>query len=185
MLQQELLIRVIAVLDQSGIDYMITGSVASSLQGEPRSTNDIDIVVTIHPESVPAFVAAFPQPQFYLEETAVREAVRTKGFFNLIDVNHGFKVDFYLLTQEPFDRSRFSRKRVENVFGLKLKISSPEDTILMKLRWSELSGGSEKQFQDARSVYLVQAETLDFSYLDRWADHLGIKELLRRVQSEE
>jgi len=185
MLQQELLTKVVGVLDMAEIDYMITGSVASSLHGEPRSTNDIDIVLAIEPEAIPILLENFPQPGFYLDEDTVREAVRTRGFFNLIDVNRGFKVDFYLLTQEPFDRSRFSRKRTENVFGISLKVSSPEDTILMKLRWSELSGGSVKQYQDARSVYLVQSGSLDLAYLQRWANVLGIRDLLQAIQSEE
>lgn len=85
--------------------------------------------------------------------------------FNLIDVKSGDKADFWILTDEPFDRSRFARKYEENVLGMTLKVSSPEDTILAKLRWAALSGGSEKQFIDALRVYEVQSGKLDMEYL--------------------
>src|SRR5207237_88204 len=96
----------------------------------------------------------------------------------------GGKVDFWLLTLEEFDKSRFHRKYVEEVFGFTLKVSAPEDTILQKLRWARLSGGSEKLFTDALRVYEVQALVLDRSYLDDWADRLGVRDLWERLLIE-
>ena len=71
------------------------------------------------------------------------DAINRQGMFNLIDVTSGDKVDFWMLTNEPFDRSRFARKYAEEVWGMRITVSSPEDTILAKLRWAKLSGGSE------------------------------------------
>lgn len=88
--------------------------------------------------------------------------------FNVIDMVEGDKVDFWMLTKEPFDRSRFGRRYPEQVFGLQHQVSSPEDTILAKLLWCKLSGGSEKQFRDALRVYEVQARLLDLGYLAKW-----------------
>ena len=184
MSQQELLKKVIQVLEDMGIDYMVTGSVASSLQGEPRSTHDIDLVVAIQESAVKKLLEAFPLPDFYLDEYSILDAINRQDMFNLIDVNEGSKVDFWILTSDPFDQSRFSRKYVEEVMGTKIQISSPEDTILAKLRWAKLSGGSEKQFTDALRVYEVQFEKLDKSYLECWVKKLNVKSMWKRLKKE-
>jgi hypothetical protein len=184
MSQQELLKRVVEVLDAAGIDYMVTGSIASSLQGEPRSTHDIDLVVTLTPEAARELAKAFPPPDYYLPEHAILDALRNRSMFNLLSLNEGEKVDFWILADDPFDRSRFGRKRHEEVMGMRLKVSAPEDTILVKLRWAEFSGGSEKQFTDALRVYEVQRNGLDLNYLHHWAKQLGVEPLWQRVQTE-
>jgi hypothetical protein len=184
MSQQDLLRRVVAALDAAGIDYMITGSIASSLQGEPRLTHDLDVVVKITEKQVGELLKAFPVPQFYFDERSAREAIRTHGSFNVLEAAEGGKVDFWLLTQEDFDTSRFQRKYQEEIFGFSLKVSAPEDTILQKLRWAKMSGGSEKLFTDALRVYEVQALSLDRSYLDSWAARLGVRELWEKLLSQ-
>ena len=184
MSQQELLATVVHALEAAGIPYMLTGSVASSLQGEPRSTHDIDVVVSIRESELPALTQAFPAPDFYLDEASAREAIRRHGTFNLIDNREGAKVDFWLLTDDPFDQSRFSRRYVERFSGIPLHVSRPEDTILVKLKWANLSGGSVKQFTDALRVYELQRPTLDESYLDHWAKGLGVESLWERLKAE-
>ncbi|HLE86630.1 MAG TPA: hypothetical protein VI727_03075 [Candidatus Brocadiaceae bacterium] len=184
MSQQELLKKVIQILDAAGIQYMVTGSVASSLQGEPRSTHDIDLVVAIESAEVKKLVKAFPSPDFYLDEGSVLDAINRQGMFNLIDVNSGDKVDFWLLTDEPFDRSRFIRKYAEEVVGMRIIVSSPEDTILAKLRWAKLCGGSEKQFTDALRVYEVQFEKLDTNYMEYWAKKLDVESIWKRLKDK-
>src|ERR1019366_10722605 len=118
-------------------------SYASSLQGEPRLTHDVDLVVAIAPAAVRSLILAFPPPNYYLDETAVAEAIERKTQFNLLDVVGGDKVDFWMLTDDPFDQSRFARRYIEEFEGQRLHVSRPEDTILMQLRWAELSGASE------------------------------------------
>ncbi len=144
MSQPELLKHVVGVLDALGIEYMTTGSVASSLQGQPRSTHDIDLVVHLSTGQVDALVAAFASPRYYLAPEAIRDALQHRSMFNLLDLDEGEKVDFWLLTDEPFDQSRFARKERAEVFGISLHVSAPEDTILAKLRWAKLSGGSDE-----------------------------------------
>jgi hypothetical protein len=184
MSQQELLVIVVQALDDVGIKYMMSGSLVSSLQGEPRSTHDIDFVIAIEKAAVHALAKAFPPPDFYLDEESIVNAINRQGMFNLIDMNAGDKVDFWILTDEPFDKSRFARKYVEEMFGMQIMVSSPEDTILAKLRWAKLSGGSEKQFTDALRVYEVQFEKLDMNYLSRWAKGLGVESMLQRIREE-
>lgn len=182
--QQELLKKVIKALEDAKLEYMVTGSVASSLQGEPRSTHDIDLVISVQKSAVKKLVKAFPPPDFHLDEDSILNAIDTKGMFNLINIREGDKVDFWILTNEPFDKSRFSRKYEEEVMGIKMQVSTPEDTILMKLKWAKLSGGSEKQFTDALRVYEVQSEKLDREYLESWARELNIESLWRRLLAE-
>jgi len=163
---------------------MVTGSIASSLQGEPRSTHDVDILITIARSAVKKLVEAFPPPDFYLDETSALEAIKNKRMFNLIDTKEGDKVDFWLLSSEPFDESRFSRRYIEKFMGLKIQVSAPEDTILAKLRWAKLSGGSEKHFIDALRVYEVQLEKLNIDYMEHWVKELNIGSLWGRLTSE-
>ena len=187
MSQPELLRLVVARLDEAGIEYMLTGSLASSLQGEPRATHDIDLVIAIRTAAsdvARTLKTLFPEPQYYLDEEAIHNAIETRGMFSMIETEEGNKVDFWVLTDDAFDQARFARRSVEDFEGLLLRVSCPEDTILMKLRWAQLSGGSEKQFIDALRVYEVQHALLDHSYLDTWAARLGVTALLARLRSE-
>ena len=104
--------------------------------------------------------------------------------FNLLDLESGDKVDFWLVTDDPFDQSRFQRRRQTNIGGTVVDVSTPEDTILMKLKWSVTSGGSEKQFHDAIRVYELQAALLDMSYIEGWLDTLKIRGIWNRLLSE-
>lgn len=184
MSQQELLKRVASALDDAAVDYMLTGSFVSSLQGEPRATHDIDLVVAMDGGAVKSLVDAFPPPDYYLDELAVRDAINSEDMFNLLSINEGDKVDFWLLTGDPFDQSRFQRKRNEEIFGVALKVQSPEDTILAKLRWVNEFGGSDQHLIDALRVYEVQGSTLNISYLEEWADRLHVRDAWDKIKAE-
>lgn len=184
MLQPKLLIKVLTLLNENQIDYMLTGSIVSSIQGEPRATHDVDILVNITHTAIPALIKAFMPPDYYISQTAIEEAIQHKSMFNLLDTTEGDKADFWILTDEPFDKSRFTRKYEEKILGVSMKISSPEDTILMKLHWAKRSGGSEKQFIDALRVYEVQYVNLDLSYMEEWSETLHIKEFWERLKQE-
>jgi hypothetical protein len=184
MSQQELLARVVAALDAQEVPYMATGSIVSSLQGEPRATHDVDLVVAMPPQSVGPIVRTFAPPEYYLDEQAVRNALARRDMFNLLQVTTGDKVDFWVLTDEPYDRSRFARRRSVDALNMRLFVSAPEDTILQKLKWAELSGGSEKHFTDALRVYELQRPNLDLAYINTWAQRLGVDAEWRRIQDE-
>ena len=184
MSQQKLLKHLLSILDKNNLDYMITGSVVSSLQGEPRATHDVDILIQIHFNSISSLTSAFQPPRFYLSENSIREAIQHRTMFNLLDTTEGDKIDFWILTNDPFDQSRFERKYVEEVFGMKMKVSSPEDTILAKLRWAKLSGGSEKQITDALRVFEVQYGRLDLAYLETWVNKLDVKDEWEQLKKD-
>lgn len=161
---------------------MLTGAIVSSLQGAPRTTHDIDIVVDLKLRDAREFGGRFSSEEYYISDSSIVQAFETSGSFNLIEPKTGFKVDFWLLTDDPFDVARFSRRRVVDYEGLALSLSSPEDTILMKLKWAESIGGSEKQLGDALAVLEVQSALLDNAYLDKWAHELGVSHLLEGLR---
>ena len=184
MSQQELLTRVVDALEGVGTAYMIVGSVVSSLQGEPRSTHDIDIVVQITPEAGARLAAAFALPDFLLDPVAIRGAIESHGMFNLLDNVGGDKVDFWVLPADPYKRNAFDRRIRATIGGSEVWVQAPEDTILSKLHWAKELGGSQKQFDDALAVYELQFGRLDVPYIDRWARDLGVYEEWSRLKSE-
>jgi hypothetical protein len=184
MLQPELLIKVLLVLRENFIDYMVTGSVVSSIQGEPRATHDVDVVINITPSGISFLLQAFSFPEYYLSEAAAMDAIRHNSMFNLLNSSTGDKVDFWILTKEPFDQSRFQRRYEEKFPGLSMYVSAPEDTIVMKLRWAELCGGSAKQFTDALRVYELQFDRLDLKYIESWIDLLDLRIIWNKLVKE-
>ena len=182
MSQPSLLSGAAAALDAAGVAYMLTGSIVSSLQGEPRATHDIDIVVELPQEAFDAFLEHFGALELFIDEPAARAAIAARRMFNFIDTRSGDKIDFWPLTQDAFDTARFARRVRVDAIGTSFFVSSPEDTILMKLRWARAGGGSPKQIADATGVYEVQADVLDDAYLDAWAARLDVRDLLAQVR---
>lgn len=182
--QLALLRHAVEALDAASVPYMLTGSYASSLQGQPRATHDIDFVVNLEARQISRLLAAFPEDRYYFSEDAIELAVQDRAMFNVLDVQEGDKIDFWLLTDDPFDRERFERRMEVLMEDGPLWVSTPEDTILMKLRWAAESGGSERQFGDARHVYTVSRDVIDEVYLDHWASRMGLEDSLADVRAE-
>jgi hypothetical protein len=180
--QASLLTEAIGALDGAGVGYLLTGSFASSLQGEPRATHDIDLVVEVDARVVGALATAFGTDAYYFDQLAARDALGRGGMFNLLDITSGDKLDFWALTDDPFDQSRFARRVRVRALGIEITVSAPEDTILQKLKWAAVQGGSERQHRDAAGVYEVQRGALDESYLDEWAQALGVADSLAEVR---
>lgn len=176
MSQSELLMIVVDTLDKHGIEYMLTGSVASSLQGEPRFSHDIDFVVLLTPAKIPQLLASFSPSEFYLSEAGIHDALSHRTMFNLLHPTSGNKADFWVLKDTPYDHARWSRRQAWLYHGTNILVPSPEDTILSKLLWSKEYGGSLKQIQDARRVYEVQYSILDAKYIERWVNDLDLQQ---------
>jgi len=144
----------------------------------------VDVVVNIKKNDIDSLVTAFPGPRFYLDPEAISQAIEATTMFNLIDTETGDKADFWLLTDKPFDLSRFKRRRLEEFAGVGISVASPEDTILVKLQWSKLSAGSRKQIVDAIRVYEVQYGDLDEEYISHWITELELDKEWAEVQKE-
>jgi len=180
--EQALLARVVAALTVADVPYMVAGYLVSSLQGVPRASHDVDLVIDALPEDAQRIAESLAAPDLYVDARAVADAVARRTMFNVIDSSSGDKADFWLLKDEPYDRERFARRVRVHALGLDLAVSAPEDTILMKLRWAAQAGGSQKQTDDVLGVYEFQGEALDDDYLDEWASRLGVSEDLAAIR---
>lgn len=174
----EVLLQVTGRLDRAGIDYMITGSMATNFYTVPRMTRDIDIVVELAEKDLDRFIPLF-EADFYFEPDAVCSATKNKGMFNLIENERIVKIDFIVRKDTPYRRREFSRRRRVAVDDRNIYLVAPEDLILSKLEWAKESR-SEMQLSDVRNL-LKSVRPLNRRYLARWAKELGIESLYREV----
>ncbi|MCI0572812.1 MAG: hypothetical protein L0Y66_18835 [Myxococcaceae bacterium] len=168
--------------DSLGIGYFLGGSLASSIQGEPRATNDIDFVVDLRAEQVAALEAALG-PDFDVDAESLREAARRRSSWNIFHLPSATKVDLFIKRDSDFDQSEFSRRQQVELFpGESLSVKSPEDTVLRKLLWFRQGGEtSSTQWRDIVQVLRVSGASLDRGYLQDWALRLAVDELLTRA----
>jgi len=183
--QSELLRHASDVCENLGLAYLVTGSTATIAYGEPRFTNDIDIVVDLLLDKVAAFCAGFPSDQFYCSESAVREAVGRQEQFNVLHPASGLKIDFIVMTNSEFDQSRRQRSRRLGVLpGREVAFASPEDVIIKKMAFY-LEGGSEKHLRDIAGVLRIQGEAIDRAYISLWTSKLGLDDVWRQILERE
>lgn len=177
--QDEFLARLCTLLEEAGIPYMVFGSLGSSLHGQPRATNDVDIVIDANREQLLKIVASLGEA-CYVSRDAALKALDERSMFNIIDTESGWKADIIFRKQRPFSRQEFDRRRQANLMGLTLWVVSPEDSILSKLEWSK-GRQPQMQYNDALSVLRVQRETLDYDYLKTWAGELNVRNELEQL----
>ncbi len=164
-------------LESAGITYMVSGSVASIIYGEPRLTNDIDIILHVESGEVNRIVEAFPLTDFYCppEEVMTIELRRKqRGHFNLIHHNTGHKADVYLSGEDSLHTWGFAnRRRIEAEDEQSLWVAPPEYVILRKLQYFK-EGNSEKHIDDIRGMLSVSGEAIDRDILDLWIPQLDL-----------
>jgi hypothetical protein len=183
----EVLLSVAEALDELKIPYLVVGSIASSMFGFSRATNDVDIVADIKIENAPRLFAAL-KDAFYIDEQALRRAILNRRSFNAIHFESLFKVDVYLASTDEFGQQQVKRRRPETLLpdlSRQIYFATPEDTILAKLRWYRQGGEvSERQLTDVRGIIKVQGARLDLLYLCEWADKLLLRDLLEKALAE-
>lgn len=168
--------KVVKILQKLKIPYLVTGGVAVVVWGRPRYTADIDILIELKKREVKKFIAVLIK-EGYVDEDVVKESLKHKGEFNFIDSETSMKVDFWILQDSDFDRSRLKRVVIRKIFGQKVHFSSPEDLILKKLLWFKESK-STRQLEDIYSVMVIIKDQLDFDYLRKWAKKLNTLRVL-------
>lgn len=180
--------KIAAILEPLTIPYYVGESVASSLQGENRSTEDLDLVIEISSDTqVGQLIPAFQAADFYISETAVADAVyssQINSSFNVLDQQSIEKADIFVTKDDAFSQSKMARRHLLPIPGKgEIYVCSPEDIILQKLRWS---GGreSQKQKRDVLGVLKLQRDSLDYEYLVQWAERLGLTDSLAQVFQE-
>lgn len=184
---EEVIERLADVLDSLGIRYSIGGSVASALYGTVRFTRDADI--TVQPFSPLADrLYGLLKDEFYVSREAMEEALRSQGSFNVIHFATAFKIDLFIQGPSAFEGRLLDRRRMLRLNDMShrdVSVVSPEDIVLLKLRWFSMTGGtSERQWNDVLGVLGVQGKSLDFEYLTDSAKELGLEELLNRAMAE-
>lgn len=177
MTQAELLRYLVDTLDDLGIAYMIVGSHASIYYGEPRFTQDVDIVVELTPSTLPDLLLRFPSSDFYVSEDAARDALAQRGQFNIIHGASAVKIDVFIGKDTEYDRVRFARRHgLPLVPGREAYFARPEDVILYKLLYFE-EGRSDLHLRDIAGMLAVSGADLDLDYIAHWARHLGLVDL--------
>ena len=166
-----------ARLDAAGLAYMVTGSVAGTLYGEPRLTHDVDLVVEITSDAqVDKLCLQFPDEDFYCapaEVIKVEYRRRQRGHFNIIHHDTGFKGDVYLLGADPLHRWAMDRRQRVEVGGRPLTLAPPEYVIVRKLEFYR-EGGSEKHLSDIKGMLLVSGDEIDREVIETWTARLGL-----------
>jgi len=177
--QEVFLEGLIEKLNQQDIPYMLSGSVSSSLHGQPRATKDVDIVIAPTEEQILNFANMLGE-RYYVNLDAVRDAFARNSTFNVIDNLSGWKADFIIRKDRPFSHREFERKCRAKIKKLDVWVTSREDTILSKLEWAKNSH-SEQQLRDALGVAVVQWHRLDIDYMHKWAKELRVESSLKQL----
>jgi hypothetical protein len=161
------------VLDRLAVPYAIVGSYGSLVYGEPRTTQDIDVVFQITPDKVAAFCEAFPPPDYYVSEQAVRDAIRTRFQFNVICTTTGDKIGFIFPPSNAWGPGQILRRRIAQLQpDFQVFVASPEDIILGKL-WYHADGGSDKHLRDIAGILRISGDLVDRGFVAEWAAKLG------------
>jgi hypothetical protein len=179
---EDLLARLIPSLERAKVPYMLTGSVASSAHGIPRSTRDIDIVIAPTRPQLVALLQEFPSDRYYADEQQALDALVHRSQFNIIDFASGWKADFIFAQETDYARTAFARrKRVDLPGASGVYVAAPEDVLLAKLQWAKRSE-SERQLQDAAGILRTQGNRLEMAYVESWVRKLQLEVEWERVR---
>jgi hypothetical protein len=169
----EFLQQITTALEANGIPYMLTGSLASSMYGVPRATNDIDIVIAPTRSQLLTFVDLLLRVGFTVQRERAIAELNRRGMFNVIDFKRGLKVDLIIQKERDFNVREFERRKTHEVEGMRLTIATPEDVVIAKLEWAKMSD-SERQIKDAAGIIQVQGPRLDTEYIEKFIEELAL-----------
>jgi predicted nucleotidyltransferase len=179
--QSDLLRHAVDVMDGLGVKYLVVGSFASIAYGEARFTQDIDIIAAFAPKHVVGLLAAFPSPEFYLSESAVRDAIRTSFQFNVIHPASGNKIDFMMPRTDAWAKAQRSRGRAVRLLPDRdVMTAAPEDVIIGKM-WYYSEGGGDRHLRDIAGILRVTGDGVDRAEVERWAKELGYLEIWKQI----
>lgn len=177
-------LRVAAELERLGVEYLVGGSIASSVHGRPRTTQDVDMVARLAGRHIPALVAALEQ-EFYIDAGMANDAITRRASFNIIHLATMLKVDIFVFNGDELSQAEMQRKVAVPLRDAMVWFASPEDIVLQKLDWYRKGEGvSERQWRDTLGVIAVQGARFDLVYTRAWAEKLALTELFERALVE-
>ncbi len=176
------------VFDDLGIRYVVGGSLASSMYGIPRATEDADVVADITRDSA-ALIARALDGEFFVDADMIRNAIDEHGSFNIVHLESMLKAAVFIGRDDAWSREQMNRGRDETIdvdgHAVTIRFASAEDTLLHKLVWYKLGGrASDRQWNDVLGVLRIQDVSLDPGYLDRWARVLQVADLLDEARRQ-
>lgn len=164
-------------LEKAGLPYMVTGATAAILYGQPRTTNDLDVVLELKSADLPRLRAAFPETDYYLppdEVIAVELARAQRGHLNALHHDSGFKADLYPIGEDALHHWAFPQRRAVSHNGKTIHFAPPEYVILRKLEYFR-EGGSTKHLTDIRAMLDISGDVIDRTVLSEWITRLGLQ----------
>lgn len=183
----EVTLHVAGIFERLHVPYLVGGSLASSLHGLPRATQDVDFVAALREEHVGILVSAL-ETNFYIDAGAIRAAIHHRSSFNAIHLETMFKIDVFIPKDDEATQQEMQRRQsyaLAEAPQREITVASPEDVILQKLHWFRLgSGVSDRQWQDVLGVMKVQGDALDEEYLARMAAQMDLVDLLECARGE-
>lgn len=174
---------VIGALDEAGVSYMLTGSLAAAFYAVPRATQDVDVVIETEQAGLDRLVNRLLEAGWYVDRNAADEAWKGHGQFNAIDPESGWKADFIVRRERPFSREEFKRRRRISLLGVELSVASLEDVVITKLEWSRL-GDSALQRRDVLQLLERTWPRLDQAYLQKWIAELALESEWHEIQAQ-
>jgi hypothetical protein len=167
-------------LERADVPYMVTGSLASTFYGEPRSTRDLDIVIDPDAAGLGRLVDGLQADGYYVDPDVAFEALRGRTQFNAIGPE-AMKLDLIVRRDRPFSIEEFGRRRPADLLGVAAFIPTLEDIVIAKLEWNA-AAESERQLRDVTSMLAVSGRDIDEEYVVRWVETLGLQDLWRRAR---
>ncbi len=175
------------VLRDLDVLYAVVGSVAGLSHGYSRFTMDIDTVAFLSLDVVDQFVGRLKN-DYYVDATAIREAITHHRSFNLICNANGFKVDIFVPISTAWQQQVVQRCEPETMNDERqaaFLVETAEDLVLSKLRWFRMTNETlERQWNDVLGVLKINCFDIDTEYLEYWAKELRIEDLLKRAFDE-
>jgi len=169
---------VTARLNQAGIPYMISGSIAANYYTIPRMTRDIDMVIELKQCDVDKFVGLF-EDDFYVDREMVTKEVSRQGMFNLIHNQYVIKIDCIIKKSSPYQQAEFSRRTRVLIEQSPMWFVSPEDLVISKLIWAKDSH-SEMQLKDVANL-IGTVDSLNMEYVGHWIRELGLEQIFKEA----
>jgi hypothetical protein len=175
--------QIVSELERAGIEHMLAGSFASTFHGDPRTSQDIDLVIECDRGALDRFVEQLDPSRFYASAEAADRAWLRRGPFNVVILESGWKVDLFLCRNRAFSREEFARRQPAEIAGVRIFVATAEDTIVAKLEWAQ-AADSERQLRDVVGILELRRHELDLAYVERWVRELDLAAAWERAREQ-